>query len=149
MTKILGRYLFQIHMPIVPRKPLKAFINPIKYLNCETTIAFLLIISLNSCKSDVTTYIPFIEGYWEIVSVTKDQKKVKEFKMSGSIDYFKVNEDLSGYRKKVTPRFDGAFEMSQHQSEFNLSIMRVNCGFNMTTTLFHTEKKLLERMNLV
>jgi len=85
-------------------------------------IAFLLIISLNSCKSDVTTYIPFIEGYWEIVSVTKDQKKVKEFKMSGSIDYFKVNEDLSGYRKKVTPRFDGAFEMSQHQSEFTLSI---------------------------
>ena len=85
-------------------------------------IAFLLIISLNSCKSEVTTYIPFIEGYWEIVSVTKDQKKVKEFKMSGSIDYFKVNEDLSGYRKKVTPRFDGAFEMSQHQSEFTLSI---------------------------
>jgi len=42
--------------------------------------------------------------------------------MSGSIDYFKVNEDLSGYRKKVTPRFDGAFEMSQHQSEFTLSI---------------------------
>ena len=84
--------------------------------------AFLIIISLNSCKSDVTTYIPFIEGYWEIVSVTKDQKKVKEFKISESIDYFKVNEDLSGYRKKVTPRFDGAFEMSQHQSEFTLSI---------------------------
>ena len=79
-------------------------------------------ISLNSCKSDVSTYIPFIEGYWEIVSVTKDQKKVKEFKISESIDYFKVNEDLSGYRKKVTPRFDGAFEMSQHQSEFTLSI---------------------------
>lgn len=85
-------------------------------------LALLLIISLNSCKSDVSTYIPFIEGYWEIVSVTKDQKKVKEFKISGSIDYFKVNEDLSGYRKKVTPRFDGAFEMSQHQSEFTLSI---------------------------
>ncbi len=85
-------------------------------------LALLLIISLNSCKSDVSTYIPFIEGYWEIVSVTKDQKKVKEFKISESIDYFKVNEDLSGYRKKVTPRFDGAFEMSQHQSEFTLSI---------------------------
>ena len=85
-------------------------------------VALLIIISLNSCKSDVTTYIPFIEGYWEIVSVTKDQKKVKEFKISGSVDYFKVNEDLSGYRKKVTPRFDGAFEMSQHQSEFTLSV---------------------------
>ena len=85
-------------------------------------LALLLIISLNSCRSDVTTYIPFIEGYWEIVSVTKDQNKIKEFKISGSVDYFKVNENLSGYRKKVTPRFDGAFEMSQHQSEFTLSV---------------------------
>lgn len=42
--------------------------------------------------------------------------------MSGSVDYFKVNADLSGYRKKVTPRFDGTFEISQHISEFILSI---------------------------
>jgi hypothetical protein len=85
-----------------------------------TTLLFFVLLS--SCKSDVSTYIPFIEGYWEIVSVTKDQKKVKEFKMSGSIDYFKLNADLSGYRKKMTPRFDGAFEMSQHQSDFTLSV---------------------------
>ena len=85
-------------------------------------IALSFFILLNSCQSDVSTYIPFVEGYWEIVSVTKDQKKVKEFKISGSVDYFKVNADLSGYRKKVTPRFDGAFEMSLHQSEFTLSV---------------------------
>ena len=85
-------------------------------------IALSFFILLSSCKSNVSTYIPFIEGYWEIVSVSKDQKKVKEFKMSGSIDYFKVNSDVSGYRKKITPRFDGAFEMSQHESEFTISI---------------------------
>jgi hypothetical protein len=85
-------------------------------------ISLSFFILLNSCQSDVSTYIPFVEGYWEIVSVTKDQKKVKEFKISGSVDYFKVNADLSGYRKKVTPRFDGAFEMSLHQSEFTLSV---------------------------
>ena len=84
------------------------------------TLSFFILLS--SCQSDVSTYIPFVEGYWEIVSVTKDQNKVKEFKMSGSIDYFKVNADLSGYRKKVTPRFDGAFEISQHQSDFTLSV---------------------------
>ena len=85
-------------------------------------IALSCFILLCSCKTDVSTYIPFIEGYWEIVSVSKDQKKVKEFKMSGSIDYFKVNSDVSGYRKKVTPRFDGTFEMSQHESKFTISI---------------------------
>ena len=76
-------------------------------------ILILLISLLYNCQSDVTNYIPFVEGYWEIVSATKDQKKIKDFKISGSIDYFKINDDLSGYRKKVTPRFDGAFEISQ------------------------------------
>ena len=85
-------------------------------------ILILLISLLYNCQSDVTNYIPFVEGYWEIVSATKDQKKIKEFKISGSIDYFKINDDLSGYRKKVTPRFDGAFEISQDQSNFELSV---------------------------
>jgi len=85
-------------------------------------ILILLISLLYNCQSDVTNYIPFVEGYWEIVSATKDQKKIKDFKISGSIDYFKINDDLSGYRKKVTPRFDGAFEISQDQSNFELSI---------------------------
>ena len=84
------------------------------------TLSFFIL--LISCKSEVSTFIPFVEGYWEIVNVTKDQKKVKDYKMSGSVDYFKVNADLSGYRKKVTPRFDGTFEISQHISEFTLSI---------------------------
>ena len=94
----------------------------------------LLISLLYSCQSDVTDYIPFIEGYWEIVSATKDQKKIKDFKISGVIDYFKINDDLSGYRKKVTPRFDGAFEISQDQSNFKLSIedhqLRINYNNN-------------------
>ena len=94
----------------------------------------LLISLLYSCKSDVTDYIPFVEGYWEIVSATKDQKKIKDFKISGVIDYFKINDDLSGYRKKVTPRFDGAFEISQDQSNFKLSIedhqLRINYNNN-------------------
>lgn len=85
-------------------------------------IAFIFFIVLNSCKSEVSTYIPFIEGYWEIVSVTKNQKEVKTYKMNGTVDYFKVNSDFSGYRKKVVPRVDGAFKMSQHKSEFTLSI---------------------------
>ena len=85
-------------------------------------ITFILASLIYSCQTEVSNYIPFIEGYWEIVSVTKDYKKIKEFKISGTIDYFKINPDLSGYRKKVTPRFDGAFEISKDVSDFNLSI---------------------------
>ena len=97
-------------------------------------ITLLLASLLYSCQSDVINYIPYVEGYWEIVSATKDQKKIKDFKISGVIDYFKINDDLSGYRKKVTPRFDGAFEISQDQSNFKLSIedhqLRINYNNN-------------------
>jgi hypothetical protein len=85
-------------------------------------IIFSFLLLLVSCKSDVSTYIPFVDGYWEIVNVTKDQKKVKEYKLSGSVDYFNVNTDLTGFRKKVTPKFDGTFEISQHISKFNLIV---------------------------
>lgn len=85
-------------------------------------ITLLLASLIYSCQTDVNNYIPSIEGYWEIVSVTKEYKKIKEFKISGTIDYFKINADLSGYRKKVTPRFDGAFEISKDVSNFKLSI---------------------------
>ena len=83
-------------------------------------ITLTLLILLYNCQSDEIRKIPFIEGYWEIKSVTKDQITIKDFKISGTIDYFKINNDLSGFRKKVTPRFDGAFEVSQNQSNFNI-----------------------------
>ncbi len=85
-------------------------------------ITLTLLILLYNCQSDEIRKIPFIEGYWEIKSVTKDQITIKDFKISGTIDYFKINNDLSGFRKKVTPRFDGAFEVSQNQSNFNINI---------------------------
>jgi len=85
-------------------------------------ITLTLLILIYNCQSDEIRKIPFIEGYWEIKSVTKDQITIKDFKISGTIDYFKINNDLSGFRKKVTPRFDGAFEVSQNQSNFNINI---------------------------
>jgi hypothetical protein len=110
-------------------------------------IALLLFTTLNSCQSDVSSYIPFVEGYWEIVSVTKDQKKIKDYKMSGSIDYFKVNPDLSGYRKKMTPRFDGAFEMSQHESNFTLSVIDHHLWLNYTNNGVYYREEIIRANN--
>jgi hypothetical protein len=110
-------------------------------------IALLLFTTLNSCQSDVSSYIPFVEGYWEIVSVTKDQKKIKDYKISGSIDYFKVNPDLSGYRKKMTPRFDGAFEISQHESNFTLSVKDHHLWLNYTNNGVSFREEIIRANN--
>jgi len=73
-----------------------------------------------SCGEDPDEMIPFIEGYWEIVEVKKDGKLVKSYSINLNVDYFEVNEDLSGFRKKVSPTFDGKYNVSQHQTSFNL-----------------------------
>jgi len=82
------------------------------------TVAF----SLFSCSKNPESYIQHIEGYWEIADVSKNNKSVKSYTISTSIDYFKLNDDLTGFRKKVAPSLDGKFTVTQHESPFVLKI---------------------------
>jgi hypothetical protein len=82
------------------------------------TVAF----SVFSCNKNPESYIQHIEGYWEIADVSKNNKSVKSYTISTSVDYFKVNDDLTGFRKKVAPSLDGKFTVTQHESPFVLKI---------------------------
>lgn len=86
-------------------------------------IAFLLIAFLiTSCSQDSENYIQHLDGYWEIKQVKKNNKIIKEYNISTSVDFFKVNNDMTGYRKKVAPNFNGKFMVTQHESPFELKI---------------------------
>ena len=39
-----------------------------------------------------------------------------------SVDYFEVNSDYKGFRKKVTPNLDGTFKITDHETPFTLEI---------------------------
>jgi len=52
--------------------------------------------------------------------VKKDNKLIKEYNVNLSVDYFKVNDDLTGFRKKVTPTLNGTFTVTQDQAPFTL-----------------------------
>jgi len=56
----------------------------------------LVFLILLSCSKNVETYIPFIEGYWSISQVKKDNTILKEYSVSTSVDYFKLNDDRTG-----------------------------------------------------
>ena len=80
----------------------------------------LSIIILSSCNNSEN--IKYLSGYWEIYSVKKDNKKIKNYPFSGTIDYFELNENLSeGFRKKVKPRIDGNFDVTMHQIDFSIN----------------------------
>ena len=83
-------------------------------------LILLIFITLSSCKENVENYIPHISGYWEIESVKNNNELLKSYTVSTNIDFFIVNEDLSGFRKKVAPTLDGKYNVTDDNIAFNL-----------------------------
>ena len=67
--------------------------------------------------------LQYLNGYWEISSVSIEGKEVKNYPFSGTIDYFILDEN-NGYRKKVKPKFDGSFDITMHEIEFIIKMKK-------------------------
>ena len=69
-------------------------------------LSFLFI----SCQQKIKPEdISKINGYWEIEKVVFDQGEDKEYGINESYDYFKIDKNNKGFRKKVMPQLDGTF----------------------------------------
>ena len=86
-------------------------------------INFLIIILYGlffySCNESKN--LQYLNGYWEISSVSIEGKEVKNYPFSGTIDYFILDEKNNGYRKKVKPRLDGNFDITMHEIQFKIN----------------------------
>lgn len=68
--------------------------------------SFLLV----SCKQQIqSTDIPKINGYWEIEKVVFYQGEDKKYGANQNYDYFQIDKNNQGIRKKVAPQLDGTF----------------------------------------
>jgi phage anti-repressor protein len=69
-------------------------------------VSFLFI----SCQQKIKPEdISKINGYWEIEKVVFDQGDDKEYGLNESYDYFQIDQNNKGFRKKVMPQLDGTF----------------------------------------
>lgn len=70
----------------------------------------LFSVLLVSCKQQIqSTDIPKINGYWEIEKVVFDKGEDKEYAANQNYDYFQIDKNNRGIRKKVSPQLDGTF----------------------------------------
>ena len=114
-------------------------------------VLFLKTFFFFSCKPHPVDYIEFINGYWEIENVYKNGKLLKEFKISQEIDYFRINNDLSGFRKKLKPNFNGSYTTSKDQLNFKLEIKfnkRLMIVYEDNNTIFVEEITKVNKTNL-
>jgi len=62
------------------------------------------------CKQKITPAdVTKINGYWEIEKVVFEDGKEKQYGMNESFDYFRIDKNSTGIRKKVMPQLDGTF----------------------------------------
>ena len=78
----------------------------------------LFVYSCNESKN-----LKYLNGYWEISSVSIEGKEVKNYPFSGTIDYFILVEN-NGFRKKVMPKIDGSFDITMHEIEFIIELKK-------------------------
>ena len=80
-----------------------------------------------SCNNQIN--LDFINGYWEIVSVSKNNEFIKEYPFSNAVDFFIIDSLNNGFRKKIKPKINGSFEITLH--EIPISIKNNNNSYEI------------------
>ncbi len=69
-----------------------------------------------ACQQKIQpTDISKINGYWEIEKVVFEGGSDKEYPMNETFDYFEMNKNNKGFKKKVMPQLDGTFLVNDVQ----------------------------------
>ena len=73
----------------------------------------ILFFFIVSCEKQIN--LDLINGYWEIVSVSKNNESIKEYPFSNTVDFFIIDSLYNGFRKKIKPKINGSFEITLHE----------------------------------
>lgn len=103
----------------------------------------ILVFILLSCSNNPKQFIPFIEGYWEIneVSLPDGNKKIYDF--NDTVDYFKITDSLTGFRKKLKPNLTGGYETSKDVEAFQIKIEHDSLNIYYDTNFDHWKETIL------
>ncbi|SEM20203.1 hypothetical protein SAMN04488008_11174 [Maribacter orientalis] len=96
-----------------------------------------------SCVSKVNQeQLHLLNGYWEIKEVTFKDGTKKEYSVNTTVDYISL-DSLKGFRKKMSPKFNGTFETSNDAEPILIRIANDSVFMNYTTELNTWEEVLI------
>jgi hypothetical protein len=106
----------------------------------KINFAIIILYGLFFYSCNESKNLQYLNGYWEISSVSIEGKEVKNYPFSGTIDYFILDEN-NGYRKKVKPKIDGSFDVTMHEIEFKIEMKK-----NDIYLVYGKEKNFVESL---
>ena len=86
-----------------------------------------------SCSKKPESFIPYLDGYWEIDEVTLSDGTKRDYTYSDTIDFIEVTDSLAGFRKKLKPTLNGTFETSKSVETFSVRIENDSLNIYYTT----------------
>ena len=86
-----------------------------------------------ACGKDPESFIPHLNGYWEIDEVTLADGTKRDYTYNDTVDYLNISDSLTGFRKKLKPGFDGTYTTSDDSESFELKIEKDKLHIYYTT----------------
>ncbi len=110
----------------------------------KAVLIVLVLVGLMSCQEKVKREdVAKINGYWEIEKVSLPDGNEKNYKINETIDYFEVKND-SGFRKKVTPQFDGKYLVNDEYEKVKVMMEGEKVVLEYTTEYSKWKEEVLE-----
>lgn len=75
-----------------------------------------------SCGTTPEEKLKHLNGYWEIAALDDGSGNIKEFGMSQNIDFFEMQANGKGVRKKVQPNVMGDFKATNVSENIDATI---------------------------
>ncbi|MES2543836.1 MAG: lipocalin family protein [Bacteroidota bacterium] len=108
---------------------------------------FFLILLISSCRQKITQQdIEKLNGYWEIEKVVFTNGKEKKYAVNETFDYIQI-KDNKGFRKKVTPQFDGTFLVDNQSEQLTVMVENDKTYLSYSTSYSKWKEELLSISN--
>lgn len=106
---------------------------------------FYMILFVFGCKNTSISEkdLTHLNGYWEISEVEFPDGAKKKYSVNPSIDFIQF-ENMKGFRKKVQPKFDGTYSISNAVEPFTMISLNKSFALHYKSSLNEWEEKLVK-----
>ena len=91
-------------------------------MNLKSIYLIIFAFFFLGCSKDPNTFIPHLNGYWEIEEVTLSNGTKKTYNYNDTVDYIEISDSLTGFRTKLKPNFSGTYETSTVKERIEIKI---------------------------
>lgn len=104
----------------------------------------IAVIVMTGCKQKIKPAdVAKINGYWEIEKVIFEDGNEKKYSINEAYDFFQIDKNNTGIRKKVMPQLDGTFLVNDTFENVKLRFANDQAFLDYTTPYMKWSEEVL------